>query len=98
MTMATLRDLGHGRFGVEGAMTLATVTALRGSGQQAFARTTGPLEVDLSAVGRADSGGLALLIDWLAWANAVGRSLKFSGLPAALLALARLSDVEDMLV
>jgi len=56
------------------------------------------LAPDLSGVGRADSGALALLVDWLAWARAAHRVLKFSAPPAALMALARLSDVEDLLL
>jgi ABC-type transporter Mla MlaB component len=93
-----LRDGGGGRYRLEGAVTLATVTGLRGAGLQAFAHTPGPIEVDLSGVGRADSGALALLVDWLAWARTAHRVLKFSAPPAALLALARLSDVEDLLL
>jgi ABC-type transporter Mla MlaB component len=79
-------------------VTLATVTRLRGAGLRKFARGRGAIEVDLSAVGRADSGALALLVDWLAWAQAAHRVLKYSAPPAALLALARLSDVEDLLL
>ncbi len=93
-----LRDGGGGRYCLEGEVTLATVTGLRGAGLQAFAHARGPIEVDLSRVGRADSGALALLVDWLAWARSAHRVLKFSAPPAALLALARLSDVEDLLL
>jgi phospholipid transport system transporter-binding protein len=93
-----LRDDGDGRYRLEGAVTLATVTDLRRAGVRAFAHAPGAIEVDLSGVGRADSGGLALLVDWLAWARAAHRVLKFTAPPAALLALARLSDVEDLLL
>jgi phospholipid transport system transporter-binding protein len=93
-----LRDAGDGRYFLEGAVTLATVTGLRSAGLRVFARGQGAIEVDLSGVGRADSGALALLVDWLAWARAAHRVLKFSAPPAALLALARLSDVEDLLL
>jgi ABC-type transporter Mla MlaB component len=77
---------------------MATVTALRSAGFSAFERAQGPIEVDLSSVTRADSGALALLIDWLAWARAAQRELRYSAPPAALLALARVSDVEDLLL
>ncbi len=93
----TLRGQGAGRYTLEGALTLGTVAALRAQGRQAFATGTGPITVDLTAVERTDSGGLALLVDWLAWAHAAGRELKFTALPAPLLALARVSDVEDLL-
>ncbi len=94
---ATLHAAGGGRFGLAGSLNMGTVTGLRERGLRAFAAEAGAIEVDLSAVERADSGALALLIDWLAWARAAGREMKFTALPAALLALARLSDVEDLL-
>jgi ABC-type transporter Mla MlaB component len=93
-----LRDAGGGRYCLEGAVTVATVTGLRSAGLRAFAHGKGAIEVDLSGVRRADSGALALLVDWLAWARTARRVLKYTALPAALLALARLSDVEDLLL
>ena len=94
---ATLKDEGNGRYRIGGTMTKASVSRLRTLGLQAFGRGSGAIELDLSGVARADSSSLALLIDWLAWARAAGRTMKFLGLPASLLALARLSDVEDLL-
>jgi ABC-type transporter Mla MlaB component len=93
-----LRETGSGRYCLEGAVTLATVTGLRSTGLRAFARGQGAIEVDLSGVKRADSGALALLVDWLAWAQAAHRALKYSAPPPALLALARLSDVSELLL
>ena len=89
---------GAGRFRLSGAAIVPTVTLLRATGLRAFAASAGEIVVDLSAISRVDSAGLALLIDWLAWARAVGRELRFVAPPAALLALARLSDVEALLV
>ena len=93
----TLRDAGSGRYCLVGAMTMATVAALRAAGLRAFAASSGAIEIDLGEVVRADSGGLALLIDWLAWARAAGRTMHITAVPAALLALARLSGVEEFL-
>ena len=93
----TLRKAGDGRFALNGALTLTTVAALREQGRQAFAAAAGDIVVDLGGVERTDSGGLALLVDWLAWAQAAHRKLNFSALPEALRALARVSDVEDLL-
>jgi phospholipid transport system transporter-binding protein len=93
----TLRSAGDGRFALKGALTLSTVAALRSQGRHAFADAAGDIVVDLGGVERTDSGGLALLVDWLAWAQAAGRKLEFSALPEALRALARVSDVEDLL-
>lgn len=95
---ASIRDAGAGRFCLDGAVTMATVAGLRGAGLQAFARGSGGIEVDLSGVQRADSGALALMVDWLAWARTAGRALRYTSVPAALLALARLSGVDELLV
>ena len=94
----SIRDAGGGRFCLDGAVTMATVTGLRGAGLQAFARGSGAIEVDLAGVQRADSGALALMVDWLAWARTAGRALRYTSVPAALLALAGLSGVDELLV
>jgi len=91
------RGPGAGQYELHGALTLGTVAGLREQGRETFARSSGPIVVNLGKVERADSGGLALLVDWLAWAQLARRELKFTALPAALLALARVSDVEDLL-
>lgn len=91
------RDGGNGRYSLEGAVTMATVTGLRGAGLHAFARGSGAIEVDLAGVQRADSGALALMVDWLAWARTAGRTLRYTSVPDALLALARLSGVDELL-
>jgi phospholipid transport system transporter-binding protein len=94
---ATLHGTDDGRFALKGALTLSTVTALRSQGRQSFSAATGDIVVDLGGIDRTDSGGLALLVDWLAWAQSARRKLTFTALPEALRALARVSDVEDLL-
>jgi phospholipid transport system transporter-binding protein len=94
----SIRDAGGGRYSLDGAVTMATVTGLRGAGLQAFARGSGAIEVDLAGVQRADSGALALMVDWLAWSRTAGRALRYTSVPAALLALARLSGVDELLL
>ena len=95
---ASLTAAGAGRFLLAGSVTMVTAPDLRAAGLQAFAAQGGNLEIDLGAVVRVDSASLALLIDWLAWAQAGGRALRFTALPPAMLALARLSDVAAFLV
>ncbi|MBS0387564.1 MAG: STAS domain-containing protein [Proteobacteria bacterium] len=91
------RGPADGHYTLQGALTLATVAGLREQGRAAFGKASGAIVVEMSKVERADSGGLALLVDWLAWAKGAHREMKFTALPAALLALARVSDVEDLL-
>jgi ABC-type transporter Mla MlaB component len=45
-----------------------------------------------------DSSGLALLIEWLSVAKAATRTLRYENIPSQLQQLARLSEVEELLV
>ena len=93
-----LTEASPGRYRLAGELTLGTVGPLRDAGRALFALRQGDeLHVDLGGVTRADSAGLALLVDWLAWAKGAGRRLSFSRLPAELLALARLSELDSLL-
>ena len=56
------------------------------------------LQLDLAGVSRADSAGLALLLETLGIARRSGRSLKIVNAPATLRTLAQISDVETMLL
>lgn len=93
-----LAEGSPGRFELGGELTLAWVGPLRDAGRSALAASAGAdLHVDLKGVTRADSAGLALLVDWLAWARAAGRQLHYANLPKDLLALARLSELDSLL-
>ena len=54
---------------------------------------TGPIVVDLAGVDRADSAGLALLIEWLRAADAARRPLNYANVPPALRTLIDVSDL-----
>lgn len=56
------------------------------------------LVIDASGVERANSAGVALLLVWRAEARRRGCELRFEGLPESVLAVARLSGVETLLV
>jgi ABC-type transporter Mla MlaB component len=57
----------------------------------------GCTDVDLSKLADADSATLAVLISWVAQAQAQGARLRYLNAPAALRNLARLSDVDGLL-
>jgi phospholipid transport system transporter-binding protein len=83
---------------LQAPLQFATVAGLRAQGLALIAAAPGAeLTLDLSAVPAADSAGLALLVDWLANARAHHKTLHYAQPPPALLALARLSDVERLL-
>jgi phospholipid transport system transporter-binding protein len=48
-------------------------------------------------VARGDSAGLAVLLDWLAWARRKSRPVRLENLPASLVAIARISEVDGLL-
>jgi phospholipid transport system transporter-binding protein len=86
-----------GRSHVRGALTFATARRALEEGLQKF-RDCGAraCEVDLSGISASDSAGLTVLLDWLAHAKREGRSLRYTGLPDGLLAIARISGVEEL--
>lgn len=87
-----------GVYRLEGALTFGTVTALRPQGIEALDASPEGLTLELSQLTRVDSAGLALLIDWLGAARARSRALRLTHPPETLLALARLSEVEPLIL
>ena len=87
-----------GRFALRGALSFANARAARSEGLQAL-RTSNvrDLEMDCAGITHSDSAGLAVLLDWMAIMKREGRPLHFCNLPASLLAVARISGVEEML-
>ena len=89
---------GDGALAACGPLTFAGARAARRLGLQALTRATREaLQIDCAQVTAADSAGLAVLLDWLAVAKRSGRSLRFAHLPEGLLALGRISEVEQLL-
>jgi phospholipid transport system transporter-binding protein len=54
-------------------------------------------EVDLSGVSSGDSAGLAVLIEWLGCARRRGATLRYTGVPAQIRAIARISALDELL-
>jgi len=93
-----LKETTSGRFAVQGPLTFATAKRARQIGLRALrAANSRQLEIDCSGIAASDSAGLAVLLDWMAVAKGSGRSLCFRNLPEQLKALARISDVEELL-
>ena len=89
---------GEGALLAEGPLTFASARHARELGLEALARGgSGPLIFDCKGVTASDSAGLTVLIDWLAAAKARQRSLRFTHLPPGLMALGRISEVEELL-
>jgi phospholipid transport system transporter-binding protein len=88
---------GGERAAVTGALEFGTVGALLPQGSEAIAAGAAGF-IDLKGVTGSDSAGLALLLEWLSVARAAKRSLRYENMPAQLQQLARLSEVEELLL
>jgi phospholipid transport system transporter-binding protein len=95
--MTTLQAQPDGHAALSGPLNFDTVGALLDQGNALIGegRVT---QIDLSGVTASDSAGLALMIEWLSVARAAGKQLRFEHIPLQLQQLARLSEVEELLV
>jgi phospholipid transport system transporter-binding protein len=87
-----------GRIVVTGELTFATARDARQLGTLVLESSRADrLVIDCAAVTRADSAGLAVLLDWLAWARRKSRVIELQNLPPSLVAIARISEVDGLL-
>jgi len=88
---------GPDRLRARGELDFGTAAAALRAGLALLPRG-GRCTIDLAGVTSADSAGLAVLVEWLAAATERGGSLSFESVPAQLRAIARISDLEDLLL
>lgn len=93
---ARLESLGDGRFRVSGILDADTVTPILEESARKF--TSQDIVVDLAGVTASDSAGMALLLEWLRVSRAAGRKIHFDSVPQQIMALARISEVDDLLL
>jgi phospholipid transport system transporter-binding protein len=93
---ARLESLGAGRFRVSGVLDASTAREVLEESEARFEQFAG-LDIDLGGVGESDSAGLALLIEWLRLARQWQKEIHFANVPAQIEALARISEVEDLI-
>jgi phospholipid transport system transporter-binding protein len=82
---------------VHGELTFATVMAALERSRPLMGTADRDPCIDLAGVERADSAGIALLLEWMRLAAAHGRQVAFSAVPAQMMAIARVSDLEGVL-
>ncbi len=56
-----------------------------------------PAHIDLGGVEQADASGVALLLEWSAWARGRGETITFENAPEGLRTIAALSQVDGLL-
>lgn len=91
-----LEDRGEGRFALSGEMSFDTAERILKASEDPFEEHT-QLEIDLSGVTMSDSAGLALLLEWVTWANHTVREIRFTGMPERVMAIAKTTEVERLL-
>jgi phospholipid transport system transporter-binding protein len=96
MAEVNLIDYGAGRWLLQGELDFQSVSSVL---QHAGARMQreAHLEVDLKDVSRADSAGLALLVEWLREAENAGNEIVFINVPEQLLSIARVCGLDEIL-
>jgi phospholipid transport system transporter-binding protein len=91
-----LKELGEGRFALLGEMTFDTAEKILRTSEAPFERYT-RIEVDFHDVTDSDSAGLALLLEWITWANHTVREIRFVSLPERIVAIAKTTEVDNLL-
>lgn len=86
-----------GRFRIVGELTFNTVPEVAKKGLALFDGAGTDLCIDLRGVSRTDSAGLALLIAWLRYAKKENKTLQFLNIPTQMLAIARISSLDQIL-
>lgn len=82
---------------VSGELNFSTVPALLERGAALFATGGDRIRLDLGGVTRADSAGLALLVEWLRIARRRHADIEIRNMPEQLRAIARVSGLDGIL-
>lgn len=95
--MAELVDHGNGRLALAGRLTSDSVLELEPQGRALLTTAGASYEVDLADVTYSSSAGVALMLAWLRAARAADAELMFKNLPASMLGLLRVTELQAML-
>lgn len=91
-----LVDSGGGKFALNGRMTFGTAGQILRQSEDLFEEHT-RIEVSLGGVTASDSAGLALLLEWITWANHTVREISFTDVPEKIDAIAKVTEVDSLL-
>lgn len=82
---------------VSGELVFASVREALGQSDALFDDADGELQVDLGGVERADSAGIALLIEWARRAKARNLDIQYTHMPEQMAAIAEISHLDRVL-
>jgi phospholipid transport system transporter-binding protein len=86
------KQVGEGAFELIGEMSFDTAAKILTSSERDIAQCA-QAQVNLSQVSKADSAGLALLLEWKAQAKQRKAVIRFVAVPDSLLAIANTTEV-----
>ena len=95
MSKFRLIAAGDGRFELTGDMSFDTADAILVESTRSFAGHAA-VDVNFARVEKADSAGLALLLEWKSWQRQGRCRVNFSNIPESVLAIARTTQVEHL--
>lgn len=99
MSNASFEATSDGHYRVVGVLDAATAPQLlRESEARIASAPNTDLHIDLSGVAESDSSGLALLLEWLRIARRRKQTVHFANVPEQIVALARISEVDELIV
>lgn len=97
MANVVVKQISDSLIQVSGEMHFENALELKLLGEAAIKNSADSLEVNCSEVTRAGSAGVSVLLSWMRYALAIGKDLTFSHIPADLLGVAKVSDIDEIL-
>ncbi len=88
---------GDDMLAVDGALTFDTVPDLLNQSAPWIDKAGGAITIDLKEASRADSAGLALLVEWLRLARNRGRECRLINVPEQVRSLIRVNGLSQTL-
>jgi phospholipid transport system transporter-binding protein len=83
-------------YSLTGCLDFASVSPLLQQGYD-WLGSGAQVQVDLSGVSHCNSAAIGLLLEWLRQARLRKTGIRFRNIPKALLEIARVSDIQDLL-
>ena len=96
MSKIEFEDLGDGKFALHGDLTFATASQALELSRELFGDHAS-IELNLADIKEGDSAGLGLLLEWVNWAKNFVREIRFINIPDDIIAIAQISEVDNML-
>jgi len=98
ISAAQLEKISPGHYILKGQLSFKSVPEFWTKNREVFfADKSDSLDIDLSQLGRSDSSGLALLVEWYREAEMQNKKITFFNLPSQMYDIARISGLNDVL-